>query len=267
MTGSTHSGQPHLIFQFKQGLSRFLPIFGSHVLRIGFWRVILGGFTMYLSLPFFLLHQLIYLQLFGNWILPKLIPIRRIPLSDYFILDRYGIKQLPWFDRVNCLYCGYANGFAMYWDAKLEEINEVDFEQLSTLHKFILSVSIVLLIPFCLIFKFHGYLIYYRIVSNFLGLHRYSSTKQFINLRKESSKNNEHILARLFLINEIIECSRLNNNLEQIESAWCPFRHLGKYPDIVIPDHHANFLFPEQIETVRKILLEKGTFSALLPRW
>ena len=66
MAGSTHSGQPHLIFQFKRVLSRFLPIIGSHVLRIGFWRFILGGFTMYLSLPLFLLHQLIYLQQFGK---------------------------------------------------------------------------------------------------------------------------------------------------------------------------------------------------------
>jgi hypothetical protein len=264
---STQANQVRLIQQFKQNLSQFFPIFGTHVLRIGFWRVILGGFAMYLSLPFFLLHQIVYLQLFGNWILPILTSVSRTPISDFIILDRYGIKQLPWLDRINCLYCSYANGFCMYWDFKLEQIKEVDFFQLNLIQKTMLAASIALVMPFCLIYKVHGYLVYDLIVSNFLGLHRYNSKKLYRNLHNEILVDKKRILPKLFFINELIECSRLNNGLEQIETAWCPFKNVAKYSDQVTPTHHDNFLLPDEVETAKKVLLDKGTFSERLPKW
>ncbi|MCP3685527.1 MAG: hypothetical protein GY861_22995 [bacterium] len=43
--------------------------------------------------------------------------IYRIPTvkrSDYIKIDRHKLEYLTWFDKINCAYCGYANGFANY---------------------------------------------------------------------------------------------------------------------------------------------------------
>ncbi|MBU0661032.1 hypothetical protein KKG22_02520 [Patescibacteria group bacterium] len=47
-------------------------------------------------------------------------PIYHIPYikrSKYIVFDRYRLSYLNIFDRVNCFYCSYANGFAAYFSA------------------------------------------------------------------------------------------------------------------------------------------------------
>ena len=41
----------------------------------------------------------------------------RIPLikrRDYIKIDRHKLKYLTWPDKINCAYCGYANGLVSY---------------------------------------------------------------------------------------------------------------------------------------------------------
>lgn len=43
--------------------------------------------------------------------------IYRIPLvkrSEYIKIDRYKLKYLPWYEKINCAYCGYGNGLIHY---------------------------------------------------------------------------------------------------------------------------------------------------------
>jgi len=44
-------------------------------------------------------------------------PLYGIPLvkrGQYIRIDRYKMSYLPLFDKVNCAYCGYANGLTRY---------------------------------------------------------------------------------------------------------------------------------------------------------
>ena len=41
----------------------------------------------------------------------------RIPLvkrSNYIKIDRHKLKYLTWYEKINCAYCGYANGWVHY---------------------------------------------------------------------------------------------------------------------------------------------------------
>lgn len=40
--------------------------------------------------------------------------IARVERSDYFIYDRHRLPYLNWIERMNCLYCSYANGLMAY---------------------------------------------------------------------------------------------------------------------------------------------------------
>ena len=45
-------------------------------------------------------------------------PLYDMPLVDrtgYVQIDRYKLKYLSFFDKINCAYCGYVNGFAAYF--------------------------------------------------------------------------------------------------------------------------------------------------------
>lgn len=37
-----------------------------------------------------------------------------IKRSDYIRLDRWKLPYIPWYERINCLYCEYVNGFLGY---------------------------------------------------------------------------------------------------------------------------------------------------------
>ena len=44
-------------------------------------------------------------------------PLYGIPIvkrSNYIRIDRQKLLYLSFFDKINCIYCGYANGFAAY---------------------------------------------------------------------------------------------------------------------------------------------------------
>ena len=34
--------------------------------------------------------------------------------SDYIRIDRHRLSYLPWYDKINCTYCGYVNGLFAY---------------------------------------------------------------------------------------------------------------------------------------------------------
>jgi hypothetical protein len=48
----------------------------------------------------FWFYQQVYFSIFA---------IPKIPMQEYFILDRIKLKKLNWFQRLNCFYCEYAN--------------------------------------------------------------------------------------------------------------------------------------------------------------
>jgi hypothetical protein len=87
---------------------------------VGLWRFVLGGdiatvltapLIYSVLLPFVLLdawvttYQAICFRAWG---------IRRVRRRDYFVIDRHKLTYLNAIERVNCLYCSYANGVTGY---------------------------------------------------------------------------------------------------------------------------------------------------------
>ena len=40
--------------------------------------------------------------------------IRLVPRSEYILIDRHKLSYLSAFEKINCAYCGYANGLMAY---------------------------------------------------------------------------------------------------------------------------------------------------------
>jgi hypothetical protein len=68
-------------------------------------------FIYIMILPLLMLD--LFLELYHQ-ICFRLYAIPRIPRGDYIKIDRHKLKYLRWFDKINCAYCGYANGLAAY---------------------------------------------------------------------------------------------------------------------------------------------------------
>jgi hypothetical protein len=252
--------------RLKEFLSDRYPVYGSQVKRIGIARVLTGGTAMYICLPFIVLQHIFYLFFFYNVLLFHLIGLPRLKFTNYVVVDRYKIEALPWLDRFNCMYCGYANGLYMFWEAKVDQMHDIEYQNLDLVPKLIITALIILLLPFSLIYKALGYLIYDFIVASCMGLHRVSTRELYKSAIGDGVGKNAGLLVRAFLVNEMVEVSRLENSLEQIESAWCPFRHLDHRPEVVYPKHHGNLLGPDEVDKARDILQSDGSVSKRKPR-
>lgn len=47
----------------------------------------------------------------------RLYGLERLKRKRYIFIDYGQLKQLGWFHKINCIYCGYANGLAAYFVA------------------------------------------------------------------------------------------------------------------------------------------------------
>jgi hypothetical protein len=89
----------------KVGLVRYVT--GSTLLTAITAPVLYAGVGPLLLLDLFLLvYQAICFPVYG---MPK---ARR---SDYMVLDRGDLPYLNMLEKLNCMYCGYANGLAAYF--------------------------------------------------------------------------------------------------------------------------------------------------------
>jgi hypothetical protein len=79
-----------------------------------------GGFFQIISLPI-IWSILIPMVIFDFWIEVyhricfPLYGIKYVRRSDYMKIDRYKLQYLNWYQKLGCVYCGYANGLAGYW--------------------------------------------------------------------------------------------------------------------------------------------------------
>ena len=92
----------------------------NRLFRIPAWKYVFPkNFRHLLSMPFIyvMIVPLVILDLFiivYNWIA---LPLYRIPIvkrKDHFIYDRRFLDYLNIIEKINCLYCSYANGLISY---------------------------------------------------------------------------------------------------------------------------------------------------------
>ena len=70
-----------------------------------------GPFIWMMVVPFFILD--IFLEVYHHICLP-LYGLPLVKRSQYIIYDRQKLSYLPWYDKIFCSYCAYANGLLLY---------------------------------------------------------------------------------------------------------------------------------------------------------
>ncbi|MGV8151195.1 MAG: hypothetical protein ACP5NV_05700 [Candidatus Woesearchaeota archaeon] len=55
----------------------------------------------------------LFLEIYHHICFP-LYGIKIVKRSEYIMIDRQKLKYLRWYDKIQCAYCGYANGIMAY---------------------------------------------------------------------------------------------------------------------------------------------------------
>lgn len=235
-------------------------IFGSHAKRLGLSRVMFGGTCMYLSLPFFIIAHTTGLFLMIQWLLTPLFGIRRRNLRDYVIIDRYKISGLTLMDRINCMFCGYANGSVHFLNTWLDDVaaNKADIGRLRRLGALVLLAVYFPALAILQVITLQ--VVYELLVARPLAL---GSMSRSAGLQKLNAMPAYAIVRRslfsLLLRFEKLFALRLSFALAQIESSWCPLKHLDRRAEASYPDHHRNFFEADQVEEMLVTLAEDGS--------
>lgn len=250
---------------FDRDLSERFPIMGSQVERVGVWRALVGAGSMYWSIPMFFAVHVAGLTVMGKWILGPLLGLKDLEIRNYIVLDRHKIAGLHSFDKFNCLFCGYANGISMLLHARLEQLGNFS-GMVPFWKKAIIGGATVLLSPVFLAAEFNIQFLYNLLITRSLGMKRMSIKESYQEI--EELEYAEHL--RRSLAGKVLRYQksidlRLENSLEQIESSWCPLKHLDDGKDKVYPKHHENFFEPDQIEQMKETLKTVGTVSDTKP--
>lgn len=90
--------------KLKLGLLRFIG--GAKLRNLLSMPVIYG-----LALPLLLVDVAV---VFYQWFCFSLWGIEKVRRREYWVMDRGQLVYLNWIEKLNCLYCSYANGLAAY---------------------------------------------------------------------------------------------------------------------------------------------------------
>lgn len=234
-------------------------IYHEQLKRLGYMRTIIGGFCMYLSAPFLVIFHLINIKFFLDWIAGYTLDIPKLDIGKFLVIDRYKHSQLSIMDKLNCAFCGYATGLATYFEARISQIYLYS-DDIPKNKKLFFRIGLVLYHTSKALYLIHGYLLYRCII--FIALsHTRCNIRDMHSLIREkglpTAAKNEYI--RSLLPNEIIFSTAWLDNLEQIESAWCPIQHTKE--DATYPRHHKNFYSIDDLDKAISQLREYGTVS------
>ncbi len=240
-------------------------IFNTHVRRIGIPRTFIGGGLMYLSFLEFIFIHLTSIIVLWRWMLSPFFGLREFRIRDYIILDRGKIEGMTWLDRLNCEFCGYANGTARLWSDQLDALAAASLGKGKFLRKLVVGVYALLLALFSA-FNFIFSKLLFAVIALFLGYHWASTKATREELRATNYAGGWSPPMRILLRFAKIYAQTLSTNLEQIESSWCPLKHLDS-PTAVLPLHHRNFLDRKDLAGALELLKKDGTVSPRKPRY
>jgi len=235
-------------------------IFGSHAKRLGIARVMFGGTCMYLSLPFFIIAHTTGLLLMIQCILTPLFGVRRRSLRNYIIIDRHKISGLTLMDRINCMFCGYANGSVHFLNTWLDDVAESTAD-IGRFRRFFALVLLACYFPALAILQVITLnVVYHLLVARPLAL---GSMPRNVGLRKLNgiiayAKIELSLFSRLLRFEKLFAL-RLSFALAQIEASWCPLKHLDRRAEASYPDHHRHFFEADEVEEMLVTLAEEGS--------
>ncbi len=240
-------------------------IFMTHVRRIGFIRTACGGGLMYISILEFIFLHLTTITALYRWMLAPALRLQNYPMGHFIVLDRGRIDRMRLFDKVNCLFCGYANGIAHLWNTQLDQLADARPPKGRILGKTAAVFYSLILVLFLFVnFVFSKLL--FLVISTFFGMHWAKTTEIGRKLKENDYAGSYPLIFRKLIRFAKIYARSLAVNLEQIESAWCPLTHM-KREEASYPEHHRNFYPSEKLDEVIEILGTQGTVSDRKPRY
>ena len=254
-------------FEMNRGGKKVIifSIFLTHMRRIGVIRTFFGGFLMYLSFLEFVFIQLTTIVVLYQWMLRPFFRLKTFVMKDYILIDRTRVEGMSVFDRINCDFCGYANGNAKLWNDQLDEIAKANVGKGRFLQKGIVLIYVFFLtIISCINYVFSKIL--FLVIALFLGMHWSSNKEARIRLRSLNYAGGYGFLMRGLIRFAKLYAGTLATNLEQIESSWCPLKHIETRTSVA-SEHHKNFYDRKQLADVMKVLATEGTVSPRKPKY
>jgi hypothetical protein len=240
-------------------------IFWTHAKRIGFPRTLFGGFLQYLSVfEFVMLHLTVIVVLYRAMLAP-LFGLKRFRVGDYMLFDRGKVSRMRAFDKLNCQFCAYANGTAKMWNDELDELSRADFRKGNIFARIVVAVYAVCLAVF-LFFSFILSKILFVLIALFLGMHIVKLGDIRRELKAANYAGSHSFVMRSLIRGAKIYAYSLAGNLEQIESSWCPLKHVETATSVASA-HHANFYDQDKLDEVIEVLAKDGTVSPRKPKY
>ncbi|HRY56068.1 MAG TPA: hypothetical protein P5133_10910 [Spirochaetia bacterium] len=240
-------------------------IFWTHAKRIGFLRTLFGGFLQYLSVfEFVMLHLTVIVVLYRAMLAP-LFDLKRFKVRDYMLFDRGKVNRMRAFDKLNCQFCAYANGTAMMWNDELDELARADFRKGDSLAKIVVALYALCLAVF-LFFSFILSKMLFVVIAFFLGMHIVKLGDIRRELKAANYAGAHSPVMRWLVRGAKIYAHSLAGNLEQIESSWCPLKHVETATSVTSA-HHANFYDQDRLDEVIEVLARDGTVSTRKPKY
>lgn len=240
-------------------------IFMTHVRRIGWLRTALGGGLMYVSVMEFIFLHLTTIIVLYKWLLTPFFRLPRFRIRDYIVLDRSKIDGMRAFDKLNCEFCGYANGTAKLWNVEIDAIAGAPLGAGNFLLKLVAFLYAACLLVF-LVFNFVFSKLLFYVISLFLGLHWADTGAIWKKLKEANYAGSYGSPLRLIIRFAKLYAESLALNLEQIESGWCPLKHL-ETGTVVVPEHHAYFYERDKLVEAIEVLAKDGSVSPRKPKY
>ena len=229
-------------------------IYGIHIKRLGLFKTTFGGTCQYLSLPLVIISHLNVLFNYNVLLKPKL-NLPELDWNKYFVLDRHKIESLGLFDRFNCIFCGYANGMITLLNNELNNLEKSNLSKMtekSKSSKLIMLINLANQIASCLYLMF----IWEILISKPLQLKTISLTEAYKMITNDKFGENLELESKITLKTYKAYALYFDKILEQIESQWCPVKHLGIGE---FPKHHEYFFNPNKLNQMTALLTNNGT--------
>ncbi len=240
-------------------------IFMTHVRRIGWVRTALGGGLMYVSVAEFIFLHLTTIIVLYRWLLAPFFSLPRFRIRDYIVLDRRKIEGMRAFDKFNCEFCGYANGTAKLWNVEVDAIAAANLRGGNPVLKLVAFLYTVCLLVF-LLFNFVFSKLLYWVISAFLGFHRADTASILRRLRESGYAGGHAFPLRVAIRFAKMYAESLASNLEQIESSWCPLKHIETGTNVP-SEHHAYFYERDKLVEAIDALAKDGSVSPRKPKY
>ncbi len=207
---------------------------------------------MYLSIPAFIVLNVTLVVVLLQGVLSPLFGLPQVRWADHVFMDRGRIANLFWLDRLNCQFCGYANGLSTMLNTQLDHFAAAPASQ-HPVRWAVAGIAAILTAPLWVLFDVYTIRgLYGLVISRALGMHRLSYAEAATLLNEGNYAAHLPTPARVTLRLWKNSALALELLLEQIESAWCPLRHFETREGIVYPKHHKVFFGASRIEELRE---------------